>query len=58
MLALHMYGEIPCEVADARCSSHIWAYTHTCGIRKAPKSESSYTYMHTQKLSHTMKRVY
>ena len=41
----HNLLRIP-EVDDARCSSHLWAYAHTSGIRKLPKLESSYTYTH------------
>ena len=37
--------------------SHIWAYAYTYGIRKLPKLEFSYTYIHTPKLSHTMTNV-
>ena len=42
----HSSLRIP-EVNDARCSSHLWAYAQTSGIRKLLKLESSYTYKHT-----------
>ena len=42
----HSSFRIP-EVDNARCSSHLWAYVQTSGIRRLPKLESSYTYTHT-----------